>query len=142
MHMRKTPDPDPQPSIPQDPEARSLIVGVSVAGYYAISAWSQVLVWPASQAPYYRYGWQSALAILVLVIIMTCVLRFIDVRYLLPRRVAFRAALDGEAVQGIDSESGSVAKDARISREDEDDDERRKEEWKKTQTATVAPIGN
>ncbi|PGG96121.1 hypothetical protein AJ79_09718 [Helicocarpus griseus UAMH5409] len=80
--------------IPQDPEARSLIVGVSVAGYYAISAWSQVLVWPASQAPYYKYGWQSALALLVLVIIMTCMLRFIDVRYLLPQRLAFRAALD------------------------------------------------
>jgi len=40
------------PSIPQDPEARSLIVGVAVAGYYAISSWSQVLVWPATQAPY------------------------------------------------------------------------------------------
>lgn len=38
--------------IPQDPEARSLVVGVAVAGYYAISAWSQVLVWPASQAPF------------------------------------------------------------------------------------------
>ncbi|ODH26465.1 hypothetical protein ACO22_04595 [Paracoccidioides brasiliensis] len=42
---------------PQDPEARSLIVGVSVAGYYSISAWSQVLVWPASQMPHYKYGW-------------------------------------------------------------------------------------
>lgn len=38
--------------IPQDPEARSLIVGVAVASYYAISAWSQVLVWPAKQAPF------------------------------------------------------------------------------------------
>ncbi|OOO06664.1 major facilitator superfamily MFS_1 [Aspergillus oryzae] len=86
--------------IPQDPEARTLVVGVAVAGYYAISAWSQVLVWPASQAPYYRYGWQSALALLVLVIVMTCVLRFIDVRYLLPKRVAFQEALDAEVVAG------------------------------------------
>ncbi|ODH48097.1 hypothetical protein GX48_05783 [Paracoccidioides brasiliensis] len=39
---------------PQDPEARSLIVGVSVAGYYSIIAWSQVLVWPASQMPHYK----------------------------------------------------------------------------------------
>ncbi|TVY45354.1 Pantothenate transporter [Lachnellula subtilissima] len=75
--------------IPQDPEARSLIVGVAVAVYYAISAWSQVLVWPAVQAPYYKYGWQSALALWVLVIIMTCILRFIDIRYLLPKRLAF-----------------------------------------------------
>ncbi|TVY84691.1 putative transporter SEO1 [Lachnellula suecica] len=74
--------------IPQDPEARSLIVGVAVAGYYAVSAWSQVLVWPAVQAPYYKYGWQSALVLWVLVIIMTCALRFIDIRYLLPKRLA------------------------------------------------------
>ncbi|EEH19278.2 hypothetical protein PABG_01597 [Paracoccidioides brasiliensis Pb03] len=85
---------------PQDPEARSLIVGVSVAGYYSISAWSQVLVWPASQMPHYKYGWQSSIALLVLVITMTCVLRVIDVRYLLPQRVAFRATLN----------SGSLAK--------------------------------
>jgi len=92
--------------IPQDPEARTLVVGVSVAGYYAISAWSQVLVWPASQAPYYKYGWQSALALLVLVIIMTCTLRFIDVRYLLPKRVAFHATLEAQAVDGKNSVSG------------------------------------
>ncbi|KAJ5756672.1 allantoate permease [Penicillium manginii] len=91
--------------IPQDPEARTLVVGVSVAGYYAISAWSQVLVWPASEAPYYRYGWQTALALLVLVIIMTCALRFIDVRYLLPKRVAFHATLEAEVVGGKDSVS-------------------------------------
>lgn len=83
--------------IPQDPEARSLIVGISVALYYAISAWSQVLVWPASEAPYYSYGWQTGLALLVLVIIMTCTLHYIDVRILLPRRIAFRAALDQAA---------------------------------------------
>ncbi|XHG06199.1 hypothetical protein AWENTII_009401 [Aspergillus wentii] len=92
--------------IPQDPEARSLIVGVAVAGYYAISAWSQVLAWPASQAPYYRYGWQSALALLVLVIIMTCVLRFIDVRYYAPKRVAFRAEIEGENVRDEEDEDG------------------------------------
>lgn len=39
-------------SLPQDPEARTLIVGVTIAGYYAIAAWSQVLVWPAVQAPF------------------------------------------------------------------------------------------
>ncbi|KAJ5873859.1 Major facilitator superfamily domain general substrate transporter [Penicillium soppii] len=84
--------------IPQDPEARSLAVGVAVAGYYAISAWSQVLVWPASQAPYYKYGWQSALALLVLVIIMTSILRFVDVRYLLPQREEFRAVIEDDIV--------------------------------------------
>ncbi|KAK2776021.1 hypothetical protein FQN53_002915 [Emmonsiellopsis sp. PD_33] len=90
--------------IPQDPEARSLIVGVAVAGYYAISAWSQVLAWPASQAPYYKYGWQSALALLVVVIIMTCVLHFIDMKYLLPKRVAFREAAAAAEAANVDGD--------------------------------------
>ncbi|KAJ5488591.1 hypothetical protein N7539_003481 [Penicillium diatomitis] len=94
--------------IPQDPEARTLVVGVSVAVYYSISAWSQVLVWPASQAPYYKYGWQSALALLVLVIIMTCALRYIDVRYLLPKREEFQETLEGTAVRRKDSVTISV----------------------------------
>ena len=80
--------------IPQDPEARSLIVGVAVASYYAISAWSQVLVWPASQAPYYKYGWESCIAIWILCISMTCILRFVDVRYLRPSRDDFAAAIE------------------------------------------------
>lgn len=126
-------------SIPQDPEARSLIIGVTIAGYYAISAWSQVLVWPAVQAPYCtsvtppsfkfiadleitdKYGWQSALALWVVVIIMTCILRYIDVRYMLyapriheyesipnnielcrPKRIAFAHDINAED----DSEDG------------------------------------
>lgn len=40
--------------IPQDPEVRSLVVGVTIAGYYAIATWSQVLVWTAVQAPQAR----------------------------------------------------------------------------------------
>lgn len=88
--------------IPQDPEARALIVGVAVASYYAVSAWSQVLTWPASQAPYYRYGWQSALALLVLLICMTATLRYIDVKYLMPQReeAALRLLEEREAQEG------------------------------------------
>lgn len=87
--------------IPQDPEARSLVVGVAVAGYYAVSAWSQVLVWPASQAPYYDYGWQSCIALWVLIMGMTASLRYIDVKYLRPKREAFARKLHGEAVEGM-----------------------------------------
>jgi len=43
---------DQRQSIPQDPEARALIVGATIAGDYAIAAWSNVLMWPAKQAPY------------------------------------------------------------------------------------------
>ncbi|KAM3515845.1 hypothetical protein MY11210_000616 [Beauveria gryllotalpidicola] len=67
---------------PTDPEGRTLIVGASIAGYYSISAWSQVLLWPASQAPYYSYGWQSACALCALAAILCVVLRIMDVRYL------------------------------------------------------------
>jgi MFS family permease len=92
--------------IPQDPEARALVVGVSVAAYYAISSWSQVLTWPASQAPHYKYGWQSALALLVLLIIMTCTLRLIDVRFLKSKRIAFFESQEVPQVQEADD--GSV----------------------------------
>ncbi|KAI5202386.1 major facilitator superfamily transporter [Aureobasidium subglaciale] len=91
--------------IPQDPEARSLIVGTSVAGYYAVSAWSGILIWPAKEAPYYKCGWETALSLWLVVICMTCVLRFVDVRYLMPKREAFVETLHGDAVQ--DSEAAS-----------------------------------
>ncbi|TDZ18506.1 putative transporter SEO1 [Colletotrichum orbiculare MAFF 240422] len=96
--------------LPQDPEARTLIVGVSIAGYYAISAWSQVLVWPASQAPYYKYAWQSSIAIGVLVIIMTCVLRWIDVKYLLPKREEYRNTVIEAAADDVER-AGSISSD-------------------------------
>lgn len=38
-------------SIPHDPEARALIVGVSITADYAIAAWSYPLTWPAAEAP-------------------------------------------------------------------------------------------
>lgn len=38
--------------LPQDPEARTLILGASISAVYAVIAWSQVLVWPSSEAPY------------------------------------------------------------------------------------------
>ncbi|RDW61347.1 putative major facilitator superfamily permease-5 [Coleophoma crateriformis] len=93
--------------IPQDPEARSLIVGVAIAGYYAIGAWSQVLVWPAVQAPYYKYGWQSALACWVLVVIMTCILRYIDIKHLRPKRLEFASQLHRPVVDEAASVQGS-----------------------------------
>ncbi|GJN66307.1 allantoate permease [Purpureocillium lilacinum] len=100
---------------PQDPEDRSLTVGAAIAGYYAISAWSQVLVWPASQAPYYKYGWQSAIALLTLVIILTVGLRIYDVKYLLPKRNMFfevarekQDAADGTSAQPMEEKGDGI----------------------------------
>jgi hypothetical protein len=93
--------------IPQDPEARSLIVGTSVAGYYAVSAWSGILIWPAKEAPFYKVGWETALGLWVVVIGMTLVLRFVDVRYLMPKRRVFAEGLHGDAVQEVEGEEVS-----------------------------------
>ncbi|KAI0126847.1 major facilitator superfamily transporter [Xylariales sp. AK1849] len=101
--------------LPQDPEARTLIVGVAIATYYGVSAWSQVLVWPAVQAPYYKYGWQSAIALWILVIVMACLLRYIDVKHLLPKREAFHTTLL-EGSNGDEAEpegTASIPKDSK-----------------------------
>ncbi|KAF9264491.1 MFS general substrate transporter [Marasmius fiardii PR-910] len=90
--------------IPHDPEQRALVVGVAIATYYAISAWSQVLVWPAVQAPHYKYGWQTSIALWILVIGMTLGLRWIDVNYLLPRRLEFKQKVEENAVEVVNPE--------------------------------------
>ena len=84
-------------------------------------------MWPATQAPYCRssvsnfsssrtltrttdkYGWQSSIAIWIVVLTMTCVLRFIDVRYLRPKREAFDAAAYNEGHPAVIEGVGKVA---------------------------------
>ncbi|KAM7183643.1 putative transporter [Naviculisporaceae sp. PSN 640] len=66
--------------LPHDPEARTLIVGYSIAGLYAILSWSQVLIWPASQAPFYKFAWELSIVFWVIVIILSCRLHIIDRR--------------------------------------------------------------
>ncbi|KAK3315844.1 retrograde regulation protein 2 [Apodospora peruviana] len=68
--------------LPQDPEARTLIVGYSIASVYAVLSWSQVLIWPASQAPYYKYAWQISIVLWILVIVMAYTLHLVDRRLL------------------------------------------------------------
>ncbi|KAH8718502.1 putative transporter SEO1 [Beauveria bassiana] len=103
---------------PTDPEGRTLIVGASIAGYYSISAWSQVLLWPASQAPYYNYGWQSACALCALVVILCVVLRIMDVRYLAPKRKADAqvAAVIAEEARGLEDDYKKLDAGTRVSR--------------------------
>ena len=84
-------------------------------------------MWPATQAPYCKsfvptltllrtltqttdkYGWQSSIAIWILVLTMTCILRFIDVRYLRPKREAFDAAAYNEGHPAVIEGVGKVA---------------------------------
>ncbi|KAF9003169.1 retrograde regulation protein 2 [Hymenopellis radicata] len=99
--------------IPQDPEQRALVVGVAIAIYYAISAWSQVLVWPAKQAPHYKYGWQVSIALWILVIGMTVALRYIDLTFMLPKRLAFAEEVHRREREetASDVDRKSIAKD-------------------------------
>ncbi|KAK4655018.1 hypothetical protein QC762_405420 [Podospora pseudocomata] len=71
--------------LPQDSEARTLIIGYSIAGVYAVLSWSQVLIWPASQAPYYAYAWQLSIAFWLLVIVMCIALRIAERKLKRPR---------------------------------------------------------
>ncbi|KAL6245045.1 hypothetical protein RBB50_007820 [Rhinocladiella similis] len=97
--------------LPQDSEARPLIVGAAIAGDYAIAAWSNILMWPAKQAPYYRYGWESAIALLTTAIIMVCVLRWIDGKYLRKQRTEYAAALEGDIMVGTNELGGVNTRD-------------------------------
>lgn len=69
--------------LPRDPEARTLILGGAISGTYAVIAWSQVLVWPAAEAPHYRFAWQVSIALWCLVIAIVVLLRIADIKYLL-----------------------------------------------------------
>ncbi|KAI3392023.1 hypothetical protein diail_6350 [Diaporthe ilicicola] len=99
--------------LPQDPEARTLIVGYSIAGVYSVIAWSQVLVWPASEAPYYKYAWQVSIALWVLVSGLAVFLRIVDLKYLMPKRLAATtpiidaAKVDGEEGVAVDANGKS-----------------------------------
>ncbi|KAL6360035.1 hypothetical protein LRP88_05733 [Fusarium phalaenopsidis] len=88
---------------PQEPEERSLTVGVAIAGYYAVSAWSQVLVWPAKQAPYYKHGWQSSIGLCSFVIMVAVTLRVIELKVIRPKR--------NNAIEGTEEGGSRAIKD-------------------------------
>ncbi|KAF4455571.1 major facilitator superfamily transporter [Fusarium albosuccineum] len=100
---------------PQDPEARALAVGISVVAIYAVDAGSQVSVWPATQAPYYKTGWVVMLSMWVAGIILVVGLHLLDKRYLLPKRVVSRESQtdpeSSEFVQGSDIDNGQDSGD-------------------------------
>lgn len=64
-----------------------VLTGAAIAFYYAVSAWSQVLVWPATEAPHYSHAWQVSIAIWIVVIIACIALRFLEIRYIRPRNI-------------------------------------------------------
>jgi hypothetical protein len=90
---------------PHDAEQRAFVLGFSIAFYYAVGkslsfsitwrqlmwlgAWSNVLIWPASQVPHYRVAWQCSIALWALVIILLCALRWTELKYIRLVHVAY-----------------------------------------------------
>ncbi|KAI8664409.1 MFS domain-containing protein [Fusarium keratoplasticum] len=91
---------------PGEPEARALIVGISVVAIYAVDAGSQVSVWPATQAPYYKTGWVVMLSMWTTGIILIVTLHFIDKQYVTPKRIA-----TSEPIQTVEYENDSAGSD-------------------------------
>lgn len=83
---------------PHDAEQRAFITGFSIAIYYAISSWSNVLIWPATQAPHYRVAWQTSIGLWLAVILGLCALRYVEIKYIRPRnqRIAEEKLLANE----------------------------------------------
>lgn len=97
---------------PHDAEQRAFIIGFSIAFYYAVGecfssdhfpcavrmwttssrtysaailtpgAWSNVLIWPASEVPHYSVAWQCSIALWCLVILELCGLRWTELKFI------------------------------------------------------------
>lgn len=71
--------------LPIDAEQRALTISFAITMYYAINSWSNVLIFPASQAPHYKHGWPVCLALWITSIMVICALRLYDLKVIRPR---------------------------------------------------------
>lgn len=71
--------------LPIDAEQRALTISFAITMYYAINSWSNVLIFPASQAPHYKHGWPVCLALWITCIMVICALRLYDLKVIRPR---------------------------------------------------------
>ncbi|KAF7557695.1 hypothetical protein G7Z17_g397 [Cylindrodendrum hubeiense] len=92
---------------PQEPELRSLVVGLAVVAIYAVDAGSSVSVWPALDAPYYKTGWVVVLSMWISGILLILGLWQLDTRLLKPKKQALREAeAENEAAAKTSSNEG------------------------------------
>ncbi|KAJ9111855.1 hypothetical protein QFC20_002442 [Naganishia adeliensis] len=73
---------------PHDAEQRAFILGWAIALYYAVS----------KEAPHYKAGWKVSIGLWILVIIMLCGLRFMELKVLRPRNLRITEEKDAEAI--------------------------------------------
>lgn len=82
--------------IPQDPELRTLVVGVAITSDYAIQAWSNPLMWPAEHAPFYLHGYPAAVGLMAGGILTVFAVRWWNEKALKGRREVFRTVIEEE----------------------------------------------
>ncbi|KAK8850330.1 hypothetical protein IAR55_004247 [Kwoniella newhampshirensis] len=107
--------------LPRDAEQRALIIGICISLYYAINAWANVLIWPASQAPHYRYGWPVSCALWVTCGLVITTMRIYDVKIIRPRnyRVSQDDVVEQEAATpGLEDTAGDSGPDSKLEGED------------------------
>lgn len=77
---------------PTDAEQRALTLGVCISAYYAINAWSNILIFPTKQAPHYKYGWPVCLALYITSALVIVALHIYDIKVVrcVPRWQTFR----------------------------------------------------
>ncbi|BEI88838.1 uncharacterized protein CcaverHIS019_0202000 [Cutaneotrichosporon cavernicola] len=66
--------------LPTHAEQRALTLGVCITAYYAINAWSNILIFPTKQAPHYRYGWPVCLALYITSGLVIVALHIYDIK--------------------------------------------------------------
>ncbi|WWC85869.1 uncharacterized protein L201_000736 [Kwoniella dendrophila CBS 6074] len=101
---------------PHDAEQRAFTLGFGIAFYYACGAWSGPLIWPAKTAPHYKYGWPVQIALWILVIIIACSLRYMEIHYIRPKNVRIaqekeEAARNAERQAELEAEHDMDKKD-------------------------------
>ncbi|GMK56362.1 hypothetical protein CspeluHIS016_0302020 [Cutaneotrichosporon spelunceum] len=74
--------------LPVDAEQRALTLGVCITAYYAINAWSNILIFPTKQAPHYKYGWPVCLALYITSGLVIVALHIYDIKVVRPRNFA------------------------------------------------------
>ncbi|KAL1406257.1 hypothetical protein Q8F55_007952 [Vanrija albida] len=86
--------------LPSDAEQRALILGTCITAFYAINAWANILIYPAKEAPHYKFGWPVSLALWITCALWVVALRIYDIKVVRPRN--FRAAQ--EAFEAAEAE--------------------------------------
>lgn len=88
---------------PHDAEARSFCIGFGIAFFYAVGAWSNILVWPASTAPRFPTAWPTTIGLIVMAICLLLFFRYVELKWIRPQntRIAEEKAREEAHAQAL-----------------------------------------